>query len=78
MWREENAQLEKEFTFADFASALKFVNKVGELAEAAQHHPDIQLSWGKVGITLSTHDEGKVTDKDRNLAKQIDKAFEAK
>ena len=62
----------KEFSFPDFKTALTFVNKVGELAEAANHHPDINLSWGKVLISLSTHDEGGITEKDRRLAKDID------
>jgi len=64
--------LVKEFSFPDFKTALTFVNKVGELAEAANHHPDINLSWGKVLISLSTHDEGGITEKDRRLAKDID------
>ncbi len=72
MWQEENNFLVKEFTFPDFASALEFVNKVGELAEAANHHPDIELGWGRVKIRLTTHSEKKVTQKDRSLAAEID------
>lgn len=72
MWREENNFLVKEFTFPDFASALEFVNKVGELAEAANHHPDIELGWGRVKVSLTTHSESQVTEKDHNLAQQID------
>lgn len=64
--------LEREFKFPDFASALAFVNRVGALAEAASHHPDVSLSWGKVRITLRTHDANGVTQKDYDLAKQID------
>ncbi len=73
MWREENDSLVKEFKFADFSSALAFVNKIGELAEAHNHHPDIFLAWGKVVVTLTTHDQGGVSDKDRALAAEIDK-----
>lgn len=72
MWKEIDNQLVKTFKFADFKSALEFVNKVGQLAEEAQHHPDIELSWGKVVIHLTTHSEGGVTDKDTVLAKEID------
>jgi len=72
MWQERDQSLVKEFSFPDFKTALTFVNKVGELAEAANHHPDINLSWGKVLISLSTHDEGGITEKDRRLAKDID------
>ena len=72
MWKEEDKSIKKEFNFPDFKEALDFVNKVGELAEAANHHPDINLTWGKVHISLTTHDEGGVTDKDKQLAEKID------
>lgn len=72
MWQEKDKALVKEFAFPDFKSALIFVDQVGAIAEAANHHPDIQLSYGKVVISLSTHSEGGITDKDRALAKEID------
>jgi len=72
MWNEENNTLVKEFKFADFRSALEFVNKVGALAEGAKHHPDIELGWGRVKLKLTTHSEGGVTDKDRQMAAAID------
>ncbi len=71
MWHEENNKLVREFSFDDFAGALAFVNRVGALAEAANHHPDIHLSWGKVRIALSTHSAGGVTEKDHELARSI-------
>ncbi|HET7630028.1 MAG TPA: 4a-hydroxytetrahydrobiopterin dehydratase [Candidatus Saccharimonadales bacterium] len=74
MWQERNDILVKEFSFADFKSALAFVNQIGELAEAANHHPDVNLSWGRVTVSLTTHDEGGVTEKDRQLAHAIDEA----
>lgn len=72
MWREQDNKLVKEFSFPDFKSALAFVNKVGELAEKANHHPDIELGWGRARINLTTHDAGGITDRDRTLAKEID------
>ena len=72
MWKEENNSLIKEYEFPDFKSALSFVNKVGELAEEANHHPDIELSWGKVIIKLTTHSEGRVTERDKKYANKID------
>lgn len=72
MWQTSNNQLTKTFTFPDFVSALAFVNKVGALAEEANHHPDIALSYGKVVISLTTHSQKKVTDKDHALAQRID------
>lgn len=72
MWQEADNQLDKRFEFKDFAEALDFVNKVGKLAEAANHHPDIEFGWGYANISLKTHSAGKVTNKDRQLAGQID------
>ncbi len=72
MWAAEEDKLIKEFKFADFKSALDFVNKVGALAESANHHPDIEFGWGYAKISLTTHSAGKVTDKDHALAKEID------
>ena len=72
-WKEVSNSITKEFIFDDFAQALAFVNKVGVLAESANHHPDILIhDYKKVTITLTTHSEGKVTDKDTNLAEKID------
>ena len=65
-------QLEKTYTFKNFVDALAFTNKVGELAEAAQHHPDIYLTWGKVKITLWTHKIDGLSENDFILAAKID------
>jgi 4a-hydroxytetrahydrobiopterin dehydratase len=63
----------REVKFDDFAAALAFVNRVGEAAEAANHHPDILLhGWNKVRLTLSTHSEGGLTAADFELAGRID------
>jgi 4a-hydroxytetrahydrobiopterin dehydratase len=71
--RAEGAEIERELRFADFAAAINFVNHVAELAEAANHHPDIFLhGWNKVRLTLSTHSQGGLTDADFKLASQID------
>ena len=71
MWGKTD-KLTKEFKFKDFNEALTFVNKIAEVADAADHHPDIELSWGKVVVHLVTHSEGKITEKDYALAEQID------
>ena len=72
-WDQEGEKLVKEFECKDFAAALAFVNRVGALAEEANHHPDILIhGWNKVRLTLSTHSEGKVTEKDHRLAERID------
>lgn len=65
-------KITKDFKFPDFKTALEFVNKIGQLAENEGHHPDILLSWGKVNITLTTHDTNGLTEKDFLLATKID------
>lgn len=66
-------QLEKEYAFKNFRDALAFTNKVGELAEAQGHHPDIYLSWGKVKLTIWTHKINGLTESDFVLAAKADK-----
>jgi 4a-hydroxytetrahydrobiopterin dehydratase len=65
--------LSRRFELNNFVEALDLVNKIGELAEAEQHHPDINLGWGYVEIYLSTHDIGGISEKDLILAQEIDK-----
>ena len=65
--------LEREFRFPDFASALAFTNRVGEIAEEQGHHPDIHLAWGKVRITIWTHKIDGLTRSDFILAAKIDR-----
>ena len=67
--------LEKEYAFPNFRKALDFTNKVGELAEAQGHHPDIYLGWGKVKITLWTHKINGLTESDFILAAKADQAL---
>lgn len=64
--------LHKDYSFPDFMTALAFVNRVGELAESQGHHPDIYLSWGKVGIDIWTHKIDGLTESDFVLAAKID------
>ncbi|HEX3509843.1 MAG TPA: 4a-hydroxytetrahydrobiopterin dehydratase [Solirubrobacteraceae bacterium] len=72
-WQLQGAAIERERKLADFAAAIAFVNAVAELAEEANHHPDILVhGWNKVRLTLSTHSEGGLTDADFALAARID------
>ena len=74
-WREEGQELVRDYDFANFAEALAFVNRVGEIAEEANHHPDILIhGWNKVRLSLSTHSEGRITDADHAMAARIDGA----
>jgi 4a-hydroxytetrahydrobiopterin dehydratase len=75
-WRaeEQRAAIVRELSFANFADAIAFVNRVAEAAEGANHHPDILLhGWNKVRLTLSTHSLGGLTGADFQLAAQIDR-----
>ncbi len=71
-WTAEGKILKKRFTFANFAESLALVNRVGALAEAADHHPDITFGWGYAELALTTHDRSGVTDVDIALASKID------
>ncbi len=71
-WKVVDHKLLKRFTFADFAESLIFVNRLGEIAEAGDHHPDITFGWGYAEIFITTHDAGGITPKDFALAKEID------
>ena len=71
-WKKKGASVTRQFEFQDFVVAMKFVNQVARVAEAAAHHPDIDIRWNKVTLTLATHSEGGLTQKDFDLAQKID------
>ena len=73
-WKESKKNLKRTFEFNNFIEAWGFMSKVAILAEKANHHPEWKNVYNKVTITLTTHDEGnKVTKKDKDLAKEINK-----
>ena len=72
-WKKAGQAITRTYQFKDFPAAVKFVNAVAELAEKAWHHPDIDIRWNKVTLSLSTHDQGGLTEKDFNLAKKFDR-----
>lgn len=72
-WKISENKLTKDFEMKNFMDALAFVNKIGELAEEMDHHPDIFIhGYKNVRITLFTHSENKITELDRTLAEKID------
>ena len=72
-WAREDDTIVREWKLADFGEAMRFVNRVADAAEEANHHPDILVhGWNKVRLTLSTHSEGGLTEADLALAAQID------
>ena len=73
-WTQDGNQIAKQFKFKNFVESMGFVTKVGILAERVDHHPDILIEYSKVTITLSTHSEGGLTNKDFSLAGEIEAA----
>jgi 4a-hydroxytetrahydrobiopterin dehydratase len=73
-WAREGDAIKRSFELRSFPEAIAFVNRVAKLAEDADHHPDIDIRWRTVHLTLSTHSEGGITAKDLTLAGEIDGA----
>jgi 4a-hydroxytetrahydrobiopterin dehydratase len=70
-WERRGPQIRRTWAFADFRGSMAFVNTVADLAEAADHHPDIDIRYSKVTLVLSTHDAGGLTGRDFALAEAI-------
>ncbi len=71
----EEHHLEREYTFENFIEALAYTNRVGEMAEAQNHHPDLFLAWGKVGVTIWTHKIDGLTESDFVFAAKCDRLY---
>ncbi|MFH1425363.1 MAG: 4a-hydroxytetrahydrobiopterin dehydratase [archaeon] len=71
-WSLEGNSITKNFTFTNFKESLDFVNRIGEIAEKLQHHPDVLITSNEVRLALTTHSENALTHKDFQLAKEID------
>jgi 4a-hydroxytetrahydrobiopterin dehydratase len=72
-WKLQNGKLAREWTFKDFVEAMSFVNRVADLAEAAGHHPDIDVRYNQVTLGLVSHDAGGITQRDAAMANRISK-----
>jgi 4a-hydroxytetrahydrobiopterin dehydratase len=73
-WKREGKTLVKTFDLKGFKAAMAFTGTIGELADRADHHPDILIQFHRVTLTLSSHDKGGLTDRDLRLARQIEAA----
>ncbi len=71
-WQRAGDEIRKTFQFGNFVEAIAFVNRVADAAEAANHHPDIDIRYNKVMIALTTHDDGGISDKDVALAARVE------
>lgn len=76
-WSRKSNALTKEYRFNHFRDSIVFVNRIATLADDANHHPDIDIRYNRVTVSLSTHDAGGITEKDLKLAEQIDFATSA-
>ena len=76
-WEYRDSALRKQLRFKEFMDGIRFIGRIAEMAEAADHHPDMLINYTRVTFICSTHSEGGVTDKDLRLAKQIEQAFAA-
>jgi 4a-hydroxytetrahydrobiopterin dehydratase len=70
-WALRDGKLAREWMFSDFVAAIAFVNRVAEIAEAAGHHPDIDIRYNRVSLGLVTHDAGGITPKDVEMAQRL-------
>jgi 4a-hydroxytetrahydrobiopterin dehydratase len=77
-WQYKDNNISKLYRFKEFMDGIRFINRIAEMAEAADHHPDILINYTRVTFTCTTHSEGGVTAKDFMLADQIERAFVAK
>lgn len=71
-WSRKGPSIRREYAFADFPAAMRFVNRVARRAEKIQHHPDIDIRWNRVVLVLTTHDAGGLTERDFALAEHCD------
>ncbi len=76
-WALSGESLQRTITFDDFVKAMAFVNRVADLAEELQHHPDILIRYNKVTLTVTTHDAGGLTEKDFAFATKCDPLVKA-
>jgi len=73
-WSRDGDTITREYEFDDFVKAIEFVRRVADHAESANHHPDIEIHYNKVRLSLSTHSEGGITEKDMDAAAAFDAA----
>ncbi|MDB9313195.1 4a-hydroxytetrahydrobiopterin dehydratase [Spirulina sp. CS-785/01] len=70
-WTQTGNKIQQTFKFKDFVTAIDFVNRLVEPAEAAGHHPDLEISYNKVIVSMTSHDAGGLTERDFEMAKKI-------
>lgn len=71
-WQRDGEAIRRQFELDDFKGSVDFVNRLTPEAEGMNHHPDLEISWNKVAVTISTHSEGGLTENDFELARKVD------
>ncbi len=74
-WDRKGEAITKQYTFKEFMGGIRFINRIAEIAEQMDHHPDMTVNYRRVTFSLSTHDQGGITDKDIKLAAAIEREF---
>ena len=74
-WEYHENSVRKLFRFKEFMDGIRFIGQIAEIAEAADHHPDMQINYTRVTFICSTHSDGGVSEKDIRLAREIEQAF---
>lgn len=74
-WERDGEEIKKIFVLRNFVDSMGLVNRIAFLSERADHHPDILIRWNRVSVSLSTHSEGGITEKDLTLAEEIEKTL---
>lgn len=74
-WERNGEEIKKIFVLRNFVDSMGLVNRIALLSERADHHPDILIRWNRVSVSLSTHSEGGITEKDLTLAEEIEKTL---
>lgn len=74
-WEHKGEAIAKQYTFKEFMDGIRFLNRIAEVAEQMDHHPDVTINYRRITFTLSTHDQGGITEKDFVLAGSIEREF---
>jgi 4a-hydroxytetrahydrobiopterin dehydratase len=74
-WERRGETIAKQYTFKEFMGGIRFINRIAEIAEQMDHHPDMTVNYRRITFTLSTHDQGGITEKDVKLADAIEREF---
>ena len=76
-WELKGDAIAKQYTFKEFMGGIRFINRIAEIAEQMDHHPDITVNYKRITFSLSTHDQGGITEKDFKLADAIERESKA-